>query len=96
MDFGLGVANTVQAVAQGVDTVQVSVTGIGERSGNVPLEDTVLALNLLYGIETGIDYSKLYRLSKLVRELAGVPYRRTAALSATRSSTSSRGSSRLG
>ena len=73
MDFGLGVANTVNAVAEGVGTVQVSVTGIGERSGNVPLEDTVMALKLLYGIETGIDYSKLYGLSKLVRELADVP-----------------------
>ncbi len=73
MDFGLGVANTVTAVSQGVGTVQVSVTGIGERSGNVPLEDTVLALKMLYGIETGIDFSKLYGLSKLVRELAGVP-----------------------
>lgn len=73
MDFGLGVANTVQAVAQGVGTVQVSVTGTGERSGNVPLEDTVMALEMLYGVETGIDLSKLYGLSKLVRELAGVP-----------------------
>jgi isopropylmalate/homocitrate/citramalate synthase len=73
MDFGLGVANTVTAVSQGVGTVQVSVSGIGERSGNVPLEDTVMALKLLYGIETGIDLSKLYGLSKLVRELADVP-----------------------
>lgn len=73
MDFGLGVANTVQAVAQGVGTVQVSVTGTCERSGNVPLEDTVVALEMLYGVETGIDLSKLYGLSKLVRELAGVP-----------------------
>jgi isopropylmalate/homocitrate/citramalate synthase len=73
MDFGLGVANTVTAVAQGVGTVQVSVTGVGERSGNVPLEDTVMALKLLYGIETGIDLSKLYGLSRLVRELADVP-----------------------
>jgi isopropylmalate/homocitrate/citramalate synthase len=73
MDFGLGVANTVLAVSQGVGTVQVSVTGIGERSGNVPLEDTVLALKTLYGIETGVDTTKLYGLSKLVRELAGVP-----------------------
>ncbi len=71
MDFGLGVANTLAAVAQGVGTVQVSVTGTGERSGNVPLEDTVMALKLLYGIETGVDCSKLYGLSKLVRELAG-------------------------
>lgn len=73
MDFSLGVANTVTAVANGVGTVQVSVTGIGERAGNTPLEDTVLALKMLYGVESGIDFSKLYGLSKLVRELAGVP-----------------------
>jgi len=73
MDFGLGVANTLAAVCHGVETVQVSVTGIGERSGNVPLEDTLLALKMLYGIESGIDFSKLYGLSKLVRECARVP-----------------------
>jgi isopropylmalate/homocitrate/citramalate synthase len=73
MDFSLGVANTVTAVANGVGTVQVSVTGIGERAGNTPLEDTVMALKTMYGIESGIDFSKLYGLSKLVRELAGVP-----------------------
>jgi isopropylmalate/homocitrate/citramalate synthase len=73
MDFGLGVANTVTAVSQGVGTVQVSVSGVGERSGNVPLEDTVMALKTLYGIDCGVDTTKLYGLSKLVRELAGVP-----------------------
>jgi len=73
MDFGLGVANTVTAVAQGVSTIQVSVSGIGERSGNVPLEDAVMALKLLYGIESNVDTTKLYGLSKLVRSLAGVP-----------------------
>jgi isopropylmalate/homocitrate/citramalate synthase len=72
MDFGLGVANTVTAVAHGVDTVQVSVSGIGERSGNTPLEDTVVALELLYGVDSGIDFSRLYPLSKLVRERARV------------------------
>jgi isopropylmalate/homocitrate/citramalate synthase len=71
-DFDLGVANTVAAVAQGVDTVQVSVSGIGERAGNVPLEETVLALKMLYGVESNVDLSKLYGLSKLVREIAGV------------------------
>jgi isopropylmalate/homocitrate/citramalate synthase len=73
MDFGLGVANTVTAVAQGVDTVQVSVSGVGERSGNVPLEDTLMALKTLYGIESSVDTSKLYGLSRLVRERTGVP-----------------------
>lgn len=73
MDFSLGVANTVTAVANGVGTAQVSVTGIGERAGNTPLEDTVMALKTMYGIDSGLDLTKLYGLSKLVRELAGVP-----------------------
>lgn len=73
MDFGLGVANTVTAVAHGVDTVQVSVSGVGERSGNVPLEDTLIALKTLYGIDSSVDTSKLYGLSQLVRERTGVP-----------------------
>jgi isopropylmalate/homocitrate/citramalate synthase len=72
MDFSLGVANTVTAVAHGVGTVQVSVTGIGERAGNTPLEDTVMALKTMYGIDSGIDFTKLYGLSKLVREISGV------------------------
>jgi isopropylmalate/homocitrate/citramalate synthase len=73
MDFSLGVANTITAVANGVGTAQVSVTGIGERAGNTPLDDTVMALKTMYGIDSGLDLSKLYGLSKLVRELAGVP-----------------------
>jgi isopropylmalate/homocitrate/citramalate synthase len=72
MDFSLGVANTLAAILQGVRTAQVSVTGIGERSGNTPLEDLVMSLELMHGIETGIDLSRLYGLSQLVRESAGV------------------------
>jgi isopropylmalate/homocitrate/citramalate synthase len=72
MDFSLGVANTLAAIAQGVETAQVSVSGIGERSGNTPLEDTAMSLQLLYGVDSGIDLSKLYGLSQLVREKARV------------------------
>src|SRR3990170_2515818 len=34
MDFGLGVANTLIAVSEGVEVIQTTVTGIGERAGN--------------------------------------------------------------
>jgi isopropylmalate/homocitrate/citramalate synthase len=61
------------AVANGVGTIQVSVSGTGERAGNTPLEDTVMALKTMYGIESGIDFSKLYPLSRAVREAAQVP-----------------------
>ena len=70
-DFGLGVANTIAALANGASVAHVTVTGTGERAGNVPLEDTVMALHCLYGVNTGIKTEKFYELSKLVQELAG-------------------------
>ncbi len=71
-DFGLGVANTIAALAAGASVAHVTVSAIGERAGNVPLEDTVMALLCLYGVDTGVRTEKLYELSKLVQELAGV------------------------
>lgn len=71
-DFGLGVANTINAVLAGGEVIHTTVTGIGERAGNTPMEETVLALLTLYGIDTGIDYSKLNETAKLVQELSGV------------------------
>jgi len=40
MDFGMGVANTIMALAEGVEVVHSTVLGLGERAGNVPMEDT--------------------------------------------------------
>jgi isopropylmalate/homocitrate/citramalate synthase len=73
MDFGLGVANTLIAVAEGVECIQTTITGIGERAGNTPMEETVLALHTMYDLDTGIRTEKFFELSKLVMELAGVP-----------------------
>jgi isopropylmalate/homocitrate/citramalate synthase len=70
-DFGLGVANTVAALAAGASVAHLTVTATGERAGNVPLEDTVMALRTMYGVDMGIKTEMLYGLSKLVQELAG-------------------------
>jgi isopropylmalate/homocitrate/citramalate synthase len=72
MDFGLGVANTLIAVAEGVEVIQTTVTGIGERAGNTPMEETVLALLTMYGIDTGIRTDRFFDLSALVMRLAEV------------------------
>jgi isopropylmalate/homocitrate/citramalate synthase len=72
MDFGLGVANTVLAVAEGVGVIQTTVTGIGERAGNTPMEETVLALLTMYGMDTGIKTERFFDISRMVMELAGV------------------------
>ena len=69
-DFSLGVANTLLALAEGVEIVHSTVLGIGERSGNAPTEDIVMALLTMYGIDLGIKTEKLYPLAKLVEELS--------------------------
>jgi isopropylmalate/homocitrate/citramalate synthase len=71
MDFGMGIANTVMAVAEGVEVIHSTVLGLGERAGNVPMEETAMALLTMYGLDTGIKYDKLYGLSKLVEKLSG-------------------------
>jgi isopropylmalate/homocitrate/citramalate synthase len=71
-DFGVGVANTLMALAEGAEVVHSTVLGLGERAGNAPTEDTVMALLTMYGIDIGINYDRLYPLAKLVQEISGV------------------------
>lgn len=72
-DFGLASANTVAAVAAGADVASTTMNGIGERSGNAATEEVGLTLAGLYGIDTGLDLTKLVAVSQLVEELTGVP-----------------------
>jgi isopropylmalate/homocitrate/citramalate synthase len=69
-DFGMGVANTLIALGCGCTVAHTTVTGIGERAGNAAMEELVLALLTMYGIDIGIKTEKFYSLSKLVRELS--------------------------
>jgi isopropylmalate/homocitrate/citramalate synthase len=59
------------ALAAGVEVAHVTVSGLGERAGNTPLEEVVVSLLTQYGIDLGLRYDKLYELSRLVRELSG-------------------------
>jgi isopropylmalate/homocitrate/citramalate synthase len=71
-DFGMGVANTIMALAEGVEVMHTTVLGVGERAGNTPMEETVMALLTMYGVDVGLDYTKLTPLANLVQELTGV------------------------
>ncbi len=73
MDFALGVANTIMALAEGVEVMHTTVLGIGERAGNTPMEETAMALLTMYGVDIGLNYSKLTKLAKIVQERAGIP-----------------------
>ncbi|MDR3343667.1 MAG: hypothetical protein LBT14_12980 [Treponema sp.] len=70
-DFGLSVATTLAALAAGASCAHVTVNGIGERTGNTPLEPLLVSLQALYGIDTGIDLSRLVELSRDVEKRSG-------------------------
>lgn len=65
-DFGLAVANSLASVEAGATEVQVTLNGIGERSGNASLEQTVMGLEGLYNINTNINKQYLSEASKIV------------------------------
>ena len=69
--FGMAVANTVAGVLSGAEVIHTAVTGIGEGSGNCCMEEVVMSLLALYGIDVGIRYNKLYETSRFVREICG-------------------------
>jgi len=69
--FGMATANTVMAVLAGGEVIHTTVTGIGDGAGNCPMEETVISLLTLYGIDVGINFKKLTPLAKMVREIAG-------------------------
>jgi 2-isopropylmalate synthase len=71
-DFGLAVANTLAAVEGGASQVQVTVNGLGERAGNADLSQTIMSLESIYGISTGINTSRLVETSRLVSRFSGL------------------------
>lgn len=72
-DLGLATANTLAAILAGATHVNTTVHGLGERAGNAPLEEVVMALRHLHGIDTGVDLSDFAPLSALVATASGRP-----------------------
>jgi len=71
-DFGLACANTLAGIVAGADYASTTINGLGERSGNAATEEVAMALEVLYGVSTGLNLTKLTAVSKMVAELSGV------------------------
>ncbi|MHA7819840.1 MAG: hydroxymethylglutaryl-CoA lyase [Erythrobacter sp.] len=76
---GLGLANVVAGLEEGITTFDASLGGLGGcpfapgASGNLVTEDLVLMLNAM-GLKTGIDLDKLLKVRAIVEEaLPGEP-----------------------
>ncbi|WP_068504493.1 2-isopropylmalate synthase [Paenibacillus kribbensis] len=74
-DLGMATANTLAAIRNGVDQFEGTINGIGERAGNTPIEEVVLALDTrteLYQAHTSLVLEELYTTSRLVSKRTGM------------------------
>lgn len=71
-DYDLAVANVCAAVRCGCHGIHTAVNGLGERAGNAPLAGVQAVLKDHFNLETSIDESKLFAVSRLVESYSGV------------------------
>ena len=71
-DFGMAVATELAGVAAGADVVHSCINGLGERTGNAALEELILSMNILMGMDTPYRMDKLLDLCNMVQEISGV------------------------
>ncbi|MDY6903345.1 MAG: hypothetical protein SWH61_01545 [Thermodesulfobacteriota bacterium] len=72
-DLGMATANAVTAAEAGAEALSVTVNGIGERSGNAPLEETVMALAGVDTLTCTILTDTLASLCERVAKMTGRP-----------------------
>ena len=75
-DLGLAAANTLAAIEAGARQIETTINGLGERAGNCPLEDVIMAIAIrpsIYPVAHKIDTTKIYRVSQRVARLTGIP-----------------------
>lgn len=71
-DYGLAAANTLAGLAAGARLADVTVNGLGERSGIAALAEVALALKMLYRVDNPWKLELLPELSRAVERASGV------------------------
>ena len=70
-DFGMATANAIAGVQAGASFLSTTVMGIGERTGNSPLEEVTMAAKHLLKIDMGIDTPRLREVAEYVARASG-------------------------
>jgi len=71
-DFGMALSNSISGLLAGASAVSTTVNGIGERAGNTSLEELVMTLLLIYGVDLKFNIDIFYELSRLVEKLTNM------------------------
>lgn len=82
-DLGLAVANSMAAVENGIDQIECTINGLGERAGNAALEEIVMGIKTrgdYLQAQTRVNTEQIYRSSTLVTTLTGKPVQHNKAI----------------
>jgi 2-isopropylmalate synthase len=83
-DLGLATANSLAAVVNGARQVECTINGLGERAGNAALEEVACILDTRRELKrkyaTGIVLKEIFRTSRLVRDITGMPVQANKAI----------------
>ena len=74
-DLGMAVANALEGLRNGAERVDTCINGLGERAGNAPTEDVVMAIRTRsadLGMDVKVDTTRIVPISRLVAKLSGM------------------------
>ena len=72
-DFGMATANAIAGVKAGARYVNTTVNGLGERAGNAALEEFVMAMKYVGGIDLHLHTDRFRELSEYVAHASNRP-----------------------
>lgn len=83
-DLGLAVANSLAAIRAGARQVEGTINGIGERAGNVALEEVAMALvtrkDQFGDVSLDLNLSEIVKTSRIVARMSGMQVQRSKAI----------------
>lgn len=65
-DFGMAVANAVAGIKAGSTWINTTINGLGERAGNAALEEIVMVLKCIGGVDLGFKTERFREISEYV------------------------------
>jgi len=73
-DFGMATANTITAALNGADQLEVTVNGLGDRSGIAPMASVVTYLQEIAGFNLNVNLLKLKSISEKISQMTKINY----------------------
>ncbi len=82
-DLGLATANTLAGLMAGARQAECTINGVGERAGNTPFEEVIMAIKTrpdIFPLNTSINTKHICEVSKLVEKLSTIKVQKNKAI----------------